>query len=246
MRKILVFGATSLIAQGTLKCFAKEKDSFLLVGRNEEKLKEVSSNLLVEGASSVKIKIVKDICDIKAHEALINEADKELGGFDNLFIFQGMLGTQKEMEQDFMKAKELLDVNFMSVASILTIVSNKFEKERLGNILVISSVAGDRGRQSNYVYGASKGALSIFLDGLRNRLSASNVNVLTVKPGFVATPMTAHLEKSLLFASADYVGKTIYKAVKKNRNVLYTPCFWWFIMFIVKHIPECIFKKMKM
>lgn len=246
MRKILVFGATSLIAQGTLKCFAREKDSFLLVGRNEEKLKEVSSNLLVEGASSVKIKIVKDICDFKNHDSLISEADKELGGFDNLFIFQGMLGVQKEMEQDFFKTKELLDVNFMSVVSILTIVANKFEKERFGNILVVSSVAGDRGRQSNYIYGASKGALSIFLEGLRNRLSSSNVNVLTVKPGFVATPMTAHLDKGMLFASSDYVGSTIFKAVKKNKNVLYTPCFWWLIMFIVRHIPECIFKRMKM
>ena len=246
MRKIVALGATSLIAQETLKNFAKDKDSFLLVGRNEDKLKEVAKNLEVLGANEVQVKVVKDFCDYSAHETIINEADKMLSNFDNFFVFYGELNNQKEMEQDFKKAKELLDVNFISVASFVSIVANKFEKEKRGNIAVISSVAGDRGRQSNYFYGASKGGLSVFLEGLRNRLSFSNVNVLTVKPGFVATPMTAHREKGLLFASANYVGKTIYKAVKKNKNVLYTPCFWWGIMFIVKHIPECIFKKMKM
>ena len=246
MRKIVALGATSLIAQETLKNFAKDKDSFFLIGRNEEKLNEVAKNLEVLGASEVNVKVVKDVCDFKAHQEIINEADKMLSNFDNFFVFYGVLGNQKEMEEDFSKAKELLDVNFISVASFVSIVANKFEKEKRGNIAVISSVAGDRGRQSNYFYGASKGGLSVFLEGLRNRLSFSNVNVLTVKPGFVATPMTAHREKGLLFASADYVGKTIYKAVKKNKNVLYTPCFWWGIMFIVKHIPECILKKMKM
>lgn len=246
MRRILVFGATSLMAQETLKNFAKEKDSFLLVGRNEAKLNEIKEDLLVLGATNVFVKVVDNFLNFEEHEALIKECDKTLNGFDNFFVFYGMLGNQLEMEQDFLKAKKLLDTNFLSVASFVSIVANKFETERRGQIAVVSSVAGDRGRQSNYFYGASKGGLSIFLQGLRNRLQASNVNVLTIKPGFVATPMTSHLEKSMLFASAGYVGKTIYKAIKKQKDILYTPCYWALIMFIVKHIPECIFKKLKM
>lgn len=246
MRKIVAFGATSLIAQATLKNFAREKDAFVLVGRNKNKLDEIRHDLLVQGASSVNVKVVDNMLDFESHQTLIDEIDKTLDNFDNFFVFYGTLGNQKEMEANFLEAKKLLDVNFMSIASLVSIVANKFQKDARGNIAVVSSVAGDRGRQSNYFYGTSKGALSIFLQGLRNRLCPFNVNVLTIKPGFVATPMTANLEKGLLFASADLVGNDIYKAVKKNKNILYTPCFWGIIMLIVKHIPECIFKRLKL
>lgn len=246
MRKIVALGATSLIAQATLKNFAIEKDAFLLVGRNKGKLDEIRHDLLVQGASSVDVRVIGDVLDFKSHQAFIDDADKILDNFDNFFVFYGMLGKQKEMEDNFLEAKKLLDVNFLSIASLISIVANKFQKEGRGNIAVISSVAGDRGRQSNYFYGTSKGALTIFLEGLRNRLFPYNVHVLTVKPGFVATPMTDHLEKGMLFASAEYVGKDIFNAIKKNKDILYTPCFWHLIMLVVKHIPEFIFKRLKM
>ena len=109
---------------------------------------------------------------------------------------------------------------------------------------MISSVAGDRGRASNYIYGTAKGAVSIFLQGLRNRLSSSNVNVLTIKPGFVDTPMTSHLPKNFLYAKPELVGEQIYDAISKQKDIVYIPKFWRLIMFMIKHIPEFIFKKL--
>jgi short-subunit dehydrogenase len=132
------------------------------------------------------------------------------------------------------------------VISLLTISANYFEQRRRGCIAVISSVAGDRGRKSNYVYGTAKAALTTFLQGLRNRLSSSGVTVVTVKPGFVATPMTAHMKSGLLTASPQAVGQGIYEAMMKKKDVVYLPWFWQPIMFIVKSIPESVFKRLSL
>jgi short-subunit dehydrogenase len=134
----------------------------------------------------------------------------------------------------------------LSPIACLTWLANYFETRGKGNITVITSVAGDRGRQSNYIYGAAKGGLSIFLQGLRNRLAPKGVSVTTIKPGFIDTPMTAHIKKGPLFASPETVGKRIHQAMLKGESVVYTPFFWRFIMLIIQHIPEFIFKKMKL
>ncbi|MBZ0308192.1 MAG: SDR family NAD(P)-dependent oxidoreductase, partial [Anaerolineae bacterium] len=139
-----------------------------------------------------------------------------------------------------------ININFLSTVSILTPLANIFEQQKRGVIAVISSVAGDRGRGSNYIYGTAMGAKSIFLQGLRNRLAKSNVTVLTIKPGFVDTPMTAHLKKNPLYASPRTVGKAIYKAMKTERDILYVPFFWMFVMMIIRNIPERIFKKLSL
>ena len=139
-----------------------------------------------------------------------------------------------------------MQTNALSVISLLTLLANHFEQQRHGCIAVISSVAGDRGRQSNYVYGTAKGALSIFLQGLRNRLHKSGVQVLTVKPGFVDTPMTASLPKGPLWATPEKVAEDIDKAIENKRNVLYTPSFWFLIMAIIKSVPESIFKRLSL
>jgi decaprenylphospho-beta-D-erythro-pentofuranosid-2-ulose 2-reductase len=136
--------------------------------------------------------------------------------------------------------------NCTSVISLLTILADYFEQQRRGCIAVISSVAGDRGRQSNYVYGAAKGAVTVFLQGLRNRLHKSGVAVITIKPGTVDTPMTASLKKGLLFASASSVGQGIYAAMKNRKEIVYLPWYWRPIMFIVRSIPEPIFKKLSL
>ena len=141
-----------------------------------------------------------------------------------------------------------IDVNYLSVVSFLTPLANRFAERKSGNIAVISSVAGDRGRQSNYVYGSAKSGLDAFLQGLRNRLCKANVHVLTIKPGFVATPMTAHIEnrEGLLWAKPDQVAETIVKSIDKQRNVIYVPGFWALIMLIIRTIPEAIFKKLSL
>jgi short-subunit dehydrogenase len=129
---------------------------------------------------------------------------------------------------------------------MLTPIADFFEKQKHGVITVISSVAGDRGRQSNYIYGSAKAGLSVYLDGLRNRLYSAGVAVVTIKPGFVDTPMTAHLKKGFLFASPEKVARDILRAIEKRKCVVYTPWFWRWIMFVIKSIPETIFRKLKL
>ncbi|MCG8081658.1 MAG: SDR family NAD(P)-dependent oxidoreductase, partial [Candidatus Thiodiazotropha taylori] len=142
--------------------------------------------------------------------------------------------------------KKEFEVNALTTISLLTNLANYFEAQQRGSIVVISSVAGDRGRQSNYVYGAAKGAVTIFLQGLRNRLTKSGVNVLTVKPGFVDTPMTADFPKGALWASSEKVAQDINKAIDAQKSVAYVPWFWRYIMLIIKSIPEMVFKKLSL
>jgi short-subunit dehydrogenase len=136
--------------------------------------------------------------------------------------------------------------NAISYMALMTRLANVFEAQKWGCLAVISSVAGDRGRGSNYVYGAAKGAVSLFAQGLRNRLSKSGVVVVTIKPGFVDTPMTAHLKKNPLFAKPAPVGRRIYTAMLRGESVVYVPWFWWWIMLIIRNIPEAIFKKLSL
>jgi short-subunit dehydrogenase len=143
-------------------------------------------------------------------------------------------------------AEAILRTNFLSAVSLITWLANYFETAQRGTLAVISSVAGDRGRKSNYVYGASKGGLNIFLDGVRNRIDRAGVHVLTIRPGFVATPMTAHLPQSPLFASPQRVAQDILKAIAQRKDVVYVPGFWAPIMFVIRGIPESIFKKLNL
>ena len=143
-------------------------------------------------------------------------------------------------------AEAILRTNFLSAVSLITWLANYFEASKQGTLAVISSVAGDRGRKSNYVYGASKGALNIFLDGVRNRIDRAGVNVLTIRPGFVDTPMTAHIPKGPLFASPAQVAEGILAAVERRKDVVYLPGFWRPIMFLIRNIPERVFKKMNL
>jgi len=163
-----------------------------------------------------------------------------------VLIAYGVLGDQKACEQDFVVTEHLLRTNFLSVVSLLTLL-DRFERQRYGCIAVITSVAGDRGRQSNYVYGTAKGAISVFLQGLRNRLHSANVCVLNIKPGFVDTPMTAGIaRKGFLWAQPETIAQGIYQAIEKRKSTVYLPGFWRLIMLVLRHIPESIFKRLKL
>jgi len=156
----------------------------------------------------------------------------------------GYLGEQDRAQSDFREAKKIIDTNYAGVVSLLNIIANDFEKRKNGFIVGISSVAGDRGRKSNYIYGSAKAALTTYLSGLRNRLYDANVQVLTVKPGFVATKMTEGMAlPEKLTAQPEEVAEDIYKAQQKGRNVLYTKWMWRWVMLIIKSIPEFLFKK---
>jgi decaprenylphospho-beta-D-erythro-pentofuranosid-2-ulose 2-reductase len=244
-RNVLALGATSAIAEATLRLLAERGASFFLVARNAEKLEAVRGDLLTRGAAAV-TGAVADLDDAARHPALLAQAASALGRIDLALLAHGVLGDQAEAEREYAAAEAILRTNFLSAVSLITWLANYFEGERRGVLAVVSSVAGDRGRKSNYVYGASKGGLNVFLDGVRNRIDRAGVQVLTIKPGFVATPMTAHLPKNALFAEPAQVARHILRAIDRRKDVAYVPPFWGLIMLIVRSVPRRIFKKMNM
>lgn len=244
MSKVLIIGATSAIAQATARIMAARGDALILVGRSEEKLKAVADDLLVRGAERVDFTAM-DANETGKHEPLIGTVYEMLGGLDTVLIAHGVLPEQEACQKDFDQAAQSLHTNFMSVVSLLTPIANRLEEQNHGCIAVISSVAGDRGRQSNYVYGTAKAAVSTFLSGLRNRLSKSGVAVVDIRPGFVDTPMTAEFEKKgFLWAQPEAIAKGIIRAIDKKKDIVYLPFFWRWIMLIIRCIPERIFKKL--
>lgn len=243
MKKILIIGATSAIAQATARQWAAQGHHLYLLGRNEERLKDMCSDQKIRGAGSVHHGVL-DVNDFSEHCAMLDLAQASLGGLDVVLIAHGTLGNQKACEHDVNAALHELQTNAISVIALLTHLANRFEAQKHGSIAVITSVAGDRGRQSNYVYGTAKGAVTIFLQGLRNRLHKSGVQVLTIKPGFVDTPMTAEIKKGPLWASPDTIASAIVRSIETRRDVVYTPWFWLEIMAMVRMIPERIFKSM--
>ncbi|MGB7191432.1 MAG: SDR family oxidoreductase [Acidobacteriaceae bacterium] len=242
---VLALGATSAIAEATLRLLAERGARFYLVGRNQDKLHAMAADLHTRGASGVATHAM-DLDDTAAHGAMLIAAAQSLGTIDLALLAHGVLGDQQEAEASYAAAEAVLRTNFLSAVSLITWLANYFETMKQGTLAVISSVAGDRGRKSNYVYGASKGALTIFLDGVRNRIDRAGVQVLTIKPGFVATPMTAHVAQGPLFAKPAQVARGIVKAIEKRRDVVYLPAFWRGIMLAVRMVPRSIFKRMNM
>src|ERR1700761_3837669 len=218
---------------------------FMIVGRNGDRLNAVAQDLMARGAHAVD-SWVMDLDDTAAHAEMLSVAAERCGVIDLALIAHGVLGDQQAAEANFEAAAAILHTNFISTVSLLTWLGNRFQAQRSGTIAVVSSVAGDRGRKSNYVYGASKGALNIFFAGLATRMVAVGGLSLRSRPGFVATPMTAHLPQGPLFASPDQVARGILKAIDHRRDVAYVPRFWLLIMLIICAIPGRIFKKMNL
>jgi len=244
-RKILVLGATSGIAEATCRIWASQGARLFLVARNAEKLAAVAADLKTRGASYIDT-AVADLDDVDKHPALLAHAVNSLTGLDVAYLAHGILGDQAKAEQDFNTAAQIIYTNFMAPVSLLTWLANFCVQRRAGTLAVISSVAGERGRKSNYVYGSSKAGLTAFLAGLRNRVDREGVTVLTIKPGPVKTAMTAGMKGNSKFADVDSVAQSIVKAVDKRRDTLYVPFQWAAIMFVIRSIPERLFKKMNL
>lgn len=246
MEKILVFGASSKLAQETLKNFTQSNSKIMLAGSSLDKLEIVKNDLKTRNPEIDYFTYQINALEFENHETFVKTTIENLGGLDIALIAHGTLPDNEAIRSQPDQIIKEFNINATSVFSLSTLIANYFEKQGKGKLAVISSVAGERGRQSNYIYGSAKGAVSLFLQGLRNRLINSGVDVITIKPGMVDTPMTAHMPKGLLFANAKSVGKGIYNAIRKGKDVAYIPRFWKLIMFIIKSIPESIFKKLKL
>lgn len=245
MKKILIVGATSAIAQEVAKIYAAQKHSLVLIGRNQVLLETIKNDLIVRGATEVSI-LMADLNDFPVHEQLIHQAWEKSAGFDVSLIAHGTLGDQITAEKNQAELLNIVNSNFISHASLLNFIGEKKKQQGHGTIAVINSVAGDRGKQSNYIYGAAQAGKATYTDGLRNRLFPAGVHVVNLKLGFVDTPMTKTFKKGPLWASAPSVGKNIVLAIEQKKNTAYLPGFWRLIMLIICSVPEFIFKRLKL
>jgi short-subunit dehydrogenase len=242
---LVILGATSKIAQEVARIAAKEGREILLVARNEERLEAVAGDLLARGAARVET-IGCDLADVANHQALWSRVENQMPEFTSVLLAYGTLGDQVRAEQSIAYTMRELNTNFISAASLLSYAAASLEHRKTGVLAVITSVAGDRARRSNYVYGSAKGALTLFVQGLRARLFASGVRVLTIKPGPVDTPMIAHMKKGLLTASPKSVAAIIYREMEEGKGeVIYVPAYWRAIMAVIRAIPESVGKKLK-
>ena len=245
MKKVLIVGAASAIAESTARIFAERGDSVFLVGRKATVLESMCADLKVRGAGAVGMHVL-DVNDFSSHEAMLADAEQSLGGLDVVLIAHGTLSDQPKCENSVELTLQEMNTNGLSYVAILTRVATRFEAKKAGSIVVISSVAGDRGRQSNYVYGSAKALVTAFTSGLRQRLYKSGVAVITIKPGFVDTPMTAGFPKGPLWAKPQQVAAGIVRAVDRSGTVVYLPGFWRLIMLIIRTIPESVFRRLKL
>lgn len=245
MKRVLIVGATSAIAEATARHFAAAGDALFLIGRRADRLQAIAGDLSVRGATSVGFHSM-DINDLDQHEPALGVAEKALGGVDTVLIAHGTLADQKACQQDARLTIQELNTNAVSTIALLTPLANRFEKQGFGTVAVISSVAGDRGRESNYVYGSAKAALDAFLEGLRQRLYKAGVRVVTIKPGFVDTPMTEAFAKGILWTSPERVSKRIYRALNNSPDVVYVPFYWRYIMLVIRLMPRVIFKAVRL
>jgi short-subunit dehydrogenase len=245
MQKVVIIGATSAIAEATARLYAARGAKLFLIARDAVRLEDIAADLCVRGSQEV-FHATLDVNDLPMHARVIEQAWTSLGHVDLVLVAHGTLPDQAQCEASVELALREFATNGTSTIALLSAMAPRFEAQRKGVMAIISSPAGDRGRQSNYLYGSAKAAVTAFASGLRQRLSKVGVNVLTIKPGFVDTPMTRDFKKGALWAKPDGIARGIVHAADRGRNVVYLPWFWLPIMLIIRHIPEFVFKRIKL
>ena len=239
---VLILGARSDIGKATARAFATLGHPIQLAARHADTLDANRSDIALRHNVDVTLHEF-DALDLRSHEAFIDRLP-ELPEMAVCAV--GLMGEQLKNERDLDAASRVMRSNYEGPASILAVLANRFEERGHGTLIGISSVAGERGRATNYIYGSAKAGFTAFLSGLRNRLAKKGVHVVTVLPGFVATQMTEGLDlPAKLIAQPEEVGKAITHAVAKKRNVIYVRLIWWLIMMIIRNTPEFIFKGLK-
>jgi short-subunit dehydrogenase len=246
MHNVIIFGATSAIAQATARLLITRGCNIFAIGRNAAKLDAVLADLQVRNApGQIVAGTNADLDRIDGHAALFDAAVQALGGIDTVLIAHGALPDQAACDASIDALLASIQTNAISAIALAALAAQRLQSG--GTIAAIGSVAGDRGRQSNYAYGAAKGMLALYLQGLRNRLSPKGIQVLTVKPGFVDTPMTAAFNrKGPLWATPEGIAQGIMRAMDRRSDVVYLPWFWRPIMLIIQHLPERIFKRLSL
>lgn len=244
--KILIHGATSRIAHECARLWARQGHDLVLSGRDAARLEAVAADLRVLAGPERVRTLALALEDEAAARSRIGEEDARAGGFDLVLVAHGLLPDQAQAQRDPRVLRDAIEVNALSVAQLCEAVAELFEQRRRGTLAVIGSVAGDRGRQSNYAYGASKGFVERYCEGLRNRLHPAGVRVVLVKPGPTDTPMTRGLARPGKLADPRDVAADIVRGIARGRPVVYTPGLWRWIMTVIRWIPERLFVRLKL
>jgi short-subunit dehydrogenase len=242
MQRVLIIGATSAIAEATARRYAARGAAIHLLGRQAARLDAIAADLSVRGAKASAG--VLDVNDGARHGDVFDAAWAALGGVDVVLIAHGTLPDQAACDASVELSLREFATNGTSTIALCAALAPRLAAG--ATLAVISSVAGDRGRASNYLYGSAKAAVSAYLSGLGQRLRPAGINVLTIKPGFVDTPMTAAFKKGALWAKPDQIAQGIVRAVDRRRAVAYLPGFWWAIMMVIKNIPEFVFRRISL
>jgi decaprenylphospho-beta-D-erythro-pentofuranosid-2-ulose 2-reductase len=241
---LLILGANSAVAQEVAKIFAQNEHADIFMGSRKLDLLEKSCTDIQIRYKVEARPLLFDATDYDSHVSFYEKLDPKP---DGIVLAFGYLGDQQLAQQDFQEARNIFEVNFMGAVSILEIIAADFARRNHGFIIVLSSVAGERGRKSNYFYGAAKGALTIYLSGLRNRLYKNNVRVISVLPGMIRTKMTDHLDlPDKLLAEPEEIAQDIYNGFKKGKDIIYSKWYWKLIMGAIKLIPEKMFKMLNL
>lgn len=251
MKSFLIIGATSAIARACCREWLKtsadgqgEPVRFFLAGRSREKLEQTALDLVARGASSARYHVL-DLADIEAHGEMLEAARAALETIDVALLAHGTLPDQQACELDTHMVLQEFTNNAISFITLLTRLASLFEHQRQGTLAVVTSVAGDRGRPSNYFYGSNKAAVSTFCEGLRARLYKGGIHLIDIRPGFVNTPMTEDLGlPRILISMPETAGRKIVQGIDRRRDVLYVPAFWVPIMMIIRGIPRSLFKRL--
>lgn len=242
MNRILIIGATSAIAERYARQEAVAGSSLFLCGRSSDRLRAIAQDLEVRGAKKVDWATL-DVLDFDRHDELLDHAWRALGSVDVALLAHGTLPDAHACTENIPLALRGFNTNATAAILLMERLAGRFSQQGSGTLAVISSVAGDRGRASNYLYGSAKAAVTTYASGLRQRMRGTDVNVMTVKPGFVDTPMTAAFKKGPLWSSPGKVATGIRRGIQRRRSVVYLPGFWRYIMLIITHIPEFIFRR---
>jgi len=244
-RRVLVLGATSGIAQAVARVYAAGGARLALVARSREHLATVASDLAVRGGEVVLQRSI-DLCELDRHRTLLAEAETALDGLDVVLVAHGLLPDQQACQEDPRRSVASWDVNFVSAATLMEAAAERMAAAGRGTLGVLSSVAGERGRADNYVYGAAKAALTTYASGLGHRLRGTGVTVVTLKPGPVDTPMIRGRNISPgLVADVDVVGRRIHRALERGERVVYVPGKWRWIMAVLRALPVRLFERLK-